>query len=84
MSLDTFMGKEKVKTPASSSPIALTLPKILRQRFDLVCPNPKCKYSRVVVKGKLGLDDLVCPKCGKELRAKKSSKKKDASDEDME
>jgi hypothetical protein len=36
-------------------------------KYNLVCTNSNCKYKRLVVKARLTVRDMVCPKCDGEM-----------------
>ena len=39
-------------------------------KFDLTCPNAKCKYKKTIVKKFLTEKDKVCPRCKNEMKLK--------------
>lgn len=41
------------------------------QKFKLKCPDKKCKYEKIKVKSKLSEQDIICPKCSKEMKIAK-------------
>jgi len=37
-------------------------------KFDLTCPNAKCKYKKTIVKKTLTEKDKICPRCKSEMK----------------
>ncbi|OLS14711.1 MAG: hypothetical protein RBG13Loki_1655 [Promethearchaeota archaeon CR_4] len=37
-------------------------------KYQLGCADKKCNYQRILMKSTLSPSDLICPKCGKEMR----------------
>jgi hypothetical protein len=40
-------------------------------KYTMVCPNAKCKYQKIIMKKNLTDEDITCPRCNKEMKAKK-------------
>jgi len=37
-------------------------------KFDLTCPNAKCKYKKTIMKKNLTEKDKICPRCKSEMK----------------
>jgi hypothetical protein len=37
-------------------------------KFNLICPNSKCKYQKTIMKKHLIEVDKICPRCKKEMK----------------
>jgi hypothetical protein len=96
MSLDAFMKRKTPEKPVKPQPAQPeTKPKAERseekipaktrlEKHVLKCPDPKCKYEKVVVKAKILRNDLTCPKCGTLMKERKQRARGQVTSEDTD
>ncbi len=41
-------------------------------KYQLKCTSKKCSYQRILMKSVLSSSDLICPKCGSQMRQKQT------------
>jgi hypothetical protein len=56
-------SKKNIKTDHEKPSSKLT-------KYNLTCPNSKCKYQKIIMKKQLTETDKICPRCKKEMRVK--------------
>ena len=85
MGLDKWIKPEDTKTKtikkkdksdpnkkSDSKPKDKQIDKVISKltKFDLTCPNAKCKYKKTIVKKVLTEKDKICPRCKSEMKLK--------------
>ena len=60
--------KKKSDTKPKDKQIDKVVSKLTK--FDLTCPNAKCKYKKTIVKKALTEKDKICPRCKNEMKLK--------------
>jgi len=60
------------KKKSDSKPKDKQIDKVISKltKFDLTCPNAKCKYKKTIVKKVLTEKDKICPRCKSEMKLK--------------